>query len=83
MEGCRVHKVAGKPAGHKINNEDSEEVLERESPVLKFILLDKKQKKKTEKKNRAEGKEGGGDRESPATFWSNIPRLQGYQAHSL
>lgn len=85
VEGCRVQKAVGKPARHKINSKDGEEVLETQSPVSKLILLDRKQKeKKIKRKTGQKGKGGGGgDRESPTTFWSNILRLQGYQAHSL
>lgn len=61
MEGCRVYKAAGKPAGHKINSKDREEVFERESPVLKFILLERKQKEK--KMKTKTGQEGKGGRE--------------------
>lgn len=65
MEGCRVHKVAEKTSGHKINSKDREEVLERESLVSKFILLDRKRKeKKMKRKTGQKGSGGGGERVS-------------------
>lgn len=48
-----------------------EKVMSLNSPFLKET-----------RQNGAEGKGGGGDGDSPATFWSDILRLRGYQAHS-